>query len=47
MGIKTGADYGLLWAAFCLREPYRKLPYLFFYGDQDCGKSTYPRHSSS
>jgi hypothetical protein len=41
MGIKTGADYGLLWAAFCLREPYRKLPYLFFYGDQEGGKSTY------
>ena len=41
MGIKTGADYGLLWAANMLREPYKKLPYLFFYGGEDCGKSTY------
>ena len=41
MQIKTGAEYGLLWAAYALREPYKKLPYLFFYGDQDCGKSTY------
>jgi hypothetical protein len=42
MGIRTGADYGLLWTAYAIREPYKKLPYLFFYGGSDCGKSTYP-----
>jgi hypothetical protein len=40
-GIGTGADYGLLWTAFALREPYKKLPYLFLYGDEVCGKSTF------
>jgi len=39
--IKCGADYGLLWAACLLRDPFQPLPYLFFYGDEDCGKSTY------
>lgn len=39
--IKTGADYLLMWAACMLREPYEKLPYLFFYGEQNSGKSVY------
>jgi hypothetical protein len=39
--IKTGAEYGLMWAACMLRDPFQPLPYLFFYGDENCGKSTY------
>jgi hypothetical protein len=39
--IKTGADYLMMWAACMLREPYEKLPYLFFYGDQNSGKSIF------
>ncbi len=39
--IKTGADYLLHWAACMMMEPEKKLPYLFFYGDQNNGKSTY------
>lgn len=39
--IRTGADYLLHWAACMLREPYEKLPYLFFWGDQNSGKSIY------
>jgi hypothetical protein len=39
--VKTGADYGLLWMACLLRNPYQHLPYLFFYGDEDCGKSIF------
>ncbi len=39
--IRTGADYGLMWAACMLRDPFQPLPYLFFYGDENCGKSTY------
>lgn len=40
-GIKTGADYLKIWVASLFREPYQPLPYLFFYGDQDCGKSIF------
>jgi len=39
--IKTGADYLLMWATCMLREPYEKLPYLFFYGEQNSGKSIF------
>jgi hypothetical protein len=39
--ITTGGQYLLHWAACMLREPYQKLPYLFFWGDQNGGKSTY------
>jgi phage/plasmid-associated DNA primase len=39
--IRSGADYLLHWAACMLREPYEKLPYLFFWGDQNSGKSIY------
>ena len=37
--ILTGRDYGLLWIACLLRDPYQPLPYLFLFGDQNCGKS--------
>lgn len=39
--VLSGADYLLLWVASMLRHPYAPLPYLFFYGDQNCGKSTF------
>jgi len=39
--IKTGADYGLTWMACLLREPLRPLPYLFLFGDENCGKSIF------
>jgi len=38
-GILTGADYLRYWIAFTFRDPYCKLPYLFFYGPQNSGKS--------
>ena len=37
--IKTGYDYGLLWLACLLREPFDPLPYLFLHGIQNSGKS--------
>lgn len=39
--IRTGGDYLLHWAACMFREPYERLPFLFFYGDQNSGKSIY------
>lgn len=39
-GILLGADYLKLWIASLFQEPSEPLPYLFFYGSQDCGKST-------
>lgn len=39
--IKSGAEYLRMWAACMLREPYEKLPYLFFYGEQNSGKSIF------
>ena len=41
VNVKTGADYLRLWYASILREPFEPLPYLFFWGDQDCGKSIF------
>jgi hypothetical protein len=38
-GIETGADYLKCWIASLFQEPLQPLPYLFFYGDQNCGKS--------
>ena len=38
-GIETGADYLKCWIASLFQEPLQQLPYLFFYGDQNCGKS--------
>lgn len=40
-GIKTGADYLLYWTACLLRDPFSPLPYLFFWGSQNCGKSIF------
>jgi len=40
-GIMNGADYLAYWLAFVFRDPYCKLPYLFFYGPQNSGKSTF------
>ena len=38
-GIHSGGDYLRYWIAFMFRDPYCKLPYLFFYGPQNSGKS--------
>lgn len=38
-GIETGADYLKCWIASLFQEPGQPLPYLFFYGDQNSGKS--------
>lgn len=40
-GIKTGADYLKVWVASLFQFPMEPLPYLFFYGEQDCGKSSF------
>lgn len=37
--IRTGADYLRAWFACVLREPFEPLPYLFFFGGENCGKS--------
>jgi phage/plasmid-associated DNA primase len=37
--IKSGSDFLLYWIAFLLRDPFSPLPYLFLYGNQNCGKS--------
>ena len=41
MGIKSGAQYLLTWVACMFREPFEQLPYLFFFGDENCGKSMF------
>ena len=38
-GIYSGKDYLTSWIACMLREPFEPLPYLFFYGAQNSGKS--------
>ncbi len=40
-GVKTGADYLKLWLASVFQDPYAPLPYLFLFGNQDCGKSIF------
>lgn len=40
-GILTGADYLKVWIASLFKEPLEPLPYLFFYGSQNCGKSIF------
>lgn len=40
-GILTGADYLKCWIASLFQYPYSPLPYLFFYGPEDCGKSIF------
>ena len=40
-GILSGRDYLIMWIACMLREPFDRLPYLFFFGNQNCGKSIF------
>jgi hypothetical protein len=40
-GVLTGADYLKLWIASLFQDPYAPLPYLFFYGPEDTGKSSF------
>jgi hypothetical protein len=40
-GILTGAEYLKCWIASMFQEPYEPLPYLFFHGNQNCGKSIF------
>lgn len=40
-GIHTGADYLLMWAACMFRCPFEHLPYLFFFGPENSGKSIF------
>jgi len=40
-GVITGADYLKCWIASMFQEPAEPLPYLFFYGPQNSGKSIF------
>lgn len=40
-GITSGADYLKCWIASLFQEPLEPLPYLFFYGPQNSGKSIF------
>jgi hypothetical protein len=40
-GIKTGGDYLTAWIACMFKNPYGRLPYLFMYGPQKSGKSSF------
>lgn len=40
-GITTGSDYLKLWIASLFKFPLEPLPYLFFYGEQNTGKSIF------
>lgn len=42
-GILNGADYLKIWVASLFQHPYEPLPYLFFYGPEDSGKSSFHR----
>lgn len=37
--IRNGYQFGLTWIACCFRDPFEPLPFLFFFGNQECGKS--------
>lgn len=39
IGIDTGGKYLLAWFAWIIRNPAARLPYLFFFGGENCGKS--------
>jgi hypothetical protein len=41
VGIINGKDYLTAWVAALVRAPFQPLPYLFFYGPQDSGKSSF------
>ncbi len=38
--LATGREYLQRWIATMLRDPFKRLPYLFLYGPQNSGKST-------
>lgn len=40
-GITCGGDYLTAWVACMFQNPYGKLPYLFLYGPQNSGKSSF------
>lgn len=40
-GVVRGSDYLFMWAASLFQFPSEPLPYLFFYGPQDAGKTTF------
>jgi hypothetical protein len=40
-GVCTGADYLKIWIASLFQNPYEHLPYLFFYGNENTGKSSF------
>lgn len=40
-GITSGADYLRYWLAALMQDPFQPLPYLFFYGPQNSGKSMF------
>jgi energy-coupling factor transporter ATP-binding protein EcfA2 len=40
-GINSGADYLRFWIAAAVKYPFQPLPYLFFFGQQGCGKSIF------
>lgn len=44
--IFSGADYLKSWLACLFRCPFEPLPYLFFFGDQDVGKSIFHEATS-
>lgn len=39
-GVRTGGDYLRMWCASLIQHPDKPLPYLFFWGPENCGKST-------
>lgn len=39
--ITTGEEYLRLWIASVIKYPTQPLPYLFFFGKEDCGKSVF------
>jgi len=39
--ILKGSDYIKCWIASLIQKPFAPLPYLFFFGPQDCGKSVF------
>lgn len=39
--VRTGAEYLLNWVACMFRDPFQPLPYLFFFGEQNSGKSSF------
>lgn len=40
-GVTTGAHYLLLWIACLFRDPFKRTPYIFLHGNENCGKSIF------